>query len=277
MIPATYRKIVTRKFSRNFREATEIVSVPMQMPGPGQILVKNYYAGVNASDVNIAAGVYPLGDPPFDMGVESSGEVVAVGEGVTNVKVGDHVLLFVIGGGYREYLVTDAAGAYKIPGATAGATALMVGALTARVGMYIAGELKSGETILITAAAGGVGSFAVQYAKLEGNYVIGTTSTEEKAALLHELGCDRVIVYTKEDVASVLKKEYPEGIDFVFESVGIELFDAAVDALKIRGRMVINGYISEYNDGAKPVTQPRMASTSSPMPRPPLRNIRPAS
>jgi NADPH-dependent curcumin reductase CurA len=258
MLPKTYRKVVTVKKTRSFREAVQIVETPLEMPAPGQILVRNMFAGVNASDVNIASGVYDVGPVPFDMGVESTGEVVAVGDGVDNFKVGDYAMMLSVGGGYREYVLADAAGAIPIPMATAEITALMVGALTAAVALYEAGGMTSGETVLITAAAGGVGAFAVQFAKHEGNHVIGTCSTPEKAATLKALGCDRVVNYRTENLGEVLKAEYPDGVNLVLENVGGALFDAAVDNMAVLGRMVINGFISEYLSGPIKVTQPRI-------------------
>lgn len=258
LLPATYRKLITHTKTRNFRDAVKVVETAMEQPAAGQILVRNYYAGVNASDINIASGVYDVGEPPFDMGVESTGEVVAVGEGVSQFKPGDYVMMLNVGGGYREYVLADAAGAIPIPQASAEITALMVGALTASVALSEAGGMTTGETVLITAAAGGVGAFAVQFAKQAGNHVIGTCSTDEKADLLRQLGCDRVINYRKEDVASVLKAEYPDGVNLVLENVGGELFDAAIDNMAVLGRMVVNGFISEYLSGPVEVTAPRL-------------------
>ncbi len=258
MLPSTYRKLITTQLTRNFRQAVAVVDTPLQMPGHGQILVRNMFAGVNASDINISSGVYDVGPPPFDIGVESTGEVVAVGDGVTNFKVGDFAMMLNVGGGYREYVLADAAGAIPIPQATAEITALMVGAITASVALYEAGHMTSGETVLITAAAGGVGAFAVQFAKQAGNHVIGTCSTDEKAATLKALGCDRVVNYKKENLAEVLKAEYPDGVNLVLENVGGELFDAALDNMAVLGRMVVNGFISEYEGGPVNIDAPRL-------------------
>jgi hypothetical protein len=106
--------------------------------------------------------------------------------------------------------------------------------------------MKSQEVVLVTAAAGGTGHIAVQLAKLAGNHVIGTCSSEAKAQLLRELGCDREINYRTEDLDRVLKQEYPKGINLVFDCVGKEVFDTCVDNLAVRGRLVAIGFISEY-------------------------------
>jgi len=257
-IPSTYRKVIVTEPSRDFRAATEVVEVPMPEPGPGQLLVRNLFAGVNASDLNISAGFYFMGDPPFDTGVEATGEVVAVGPGVDNFNVGDHVLAITLGGGYREYNILEAAATIPIPQASAVVTATAVGALTALMALDIAGEMRSDEVVLITAAAGGVGNFAVQLAKHAGNHVIGTCSTQAKAETLRELGCDRVIVYTEEDMDAVLREEYPNGVNLVLEGVGTAQFDASVANLARLGRLVTIGFIAEYKGDPQVITSPRI-------------------
>lgn len=258
-LPTTYRKLVVTQPGRNYRQVTQVVEAPMPDIAPNQILVKNHYAGVNASDLNISAGIYFVGsEPPWDTGVEATGEVVAVGDQVSNFSVGDHVLTTMLGGGYREYFPIDAALAIPIPQASPEITAVSVGALTASMALEIAGHMTTGETVLVTAAAGGVGHFAVQIAKQAGNHVIGTCSSHAKAALLQELGCDRVVVYTEENLDEVLRAEYPDGIDLVLEGVGGDTFDAAVNNIAVRGRIVVIGFVSEYKDNPIPVTQPRL-------------------
>jgi NADPH-dependent curcumin reductase CurA len=119
--------------------------------------------------------------------------------------------------------------------------------------------MKSGETVLVTAAAGGTGQFAVQLAKLAGNKVVATCGGADKAALLRELGVDRVIDYRKESVKEVLK-EFPKGVHVIYESVGGQMFDTCMNALAIFGRMVVIGMISQYTEGEggswKPATYP---------------------
>jgi hypothetical protein len=258
MLPKTYRKLVAARFTNQFRQAAAIVETPLDAPAANEITVRNLYAGVNATDVNISAGSYtPTKQPPIDLGAEAVGEVVAVGDNVTEFKVGDPVLTNSLGGGYREYYTARARFAVPIPAATPEILSLGASATTASLGLMV-GEMKSGETVLVTAAAGGTGQFAVQFAKLAGNHVIGTCGSDDKAALLKALGCDRVINYKREAVGAVLKAEYPRGIDLVYESVGRALFDTCVDNLAIRGRLVIIGYITEYLAGFEQVTGPRI-------------------
>ena len=256
---SSYRKIVCNGYTRSFRAAAEIAELPQVPPGPGQVLVRNRFGGVNASDVNIAAGVYfSDGTFPFDLGCESVGEVLEVGQGVNNVAPGDFVVSPSLGSAYGELIYRDALQVLKVPECSPEVMTAVVCGCTASIGLQTVGQMGSGETVLITAAAGGVGSWCVQLAKLAGNHVIGTCSTEEKASELRRLGCDRVIVYRNEDLATVLRTEYPNGIDLVFEQVGQETFDTCVDNIAERGRIVICGFISEYTSGPQPVTAPRI-------------------
>jgi len=117
------------------------------------------------------------------------------------------------------------------------------------------GDLKPQEVVLVTAAAGGAGQFAVQWAKHAGCHVIGVTSSPDKVKFLQSLGCDRVINYTAEDLAAVLKAEYPKGLDVVYECIGGDLFETCLASLAPKGRLVLIGYISGYESagGASPV------------------------
>jgi NADPH-dependent curcumin reductase CurA len=256
MLPKTYHKLIAAQFNKNFREASQIVEVELSRPANDEVIVRNHFAGVNASDVMASAGFYTPGvQPPIDLGAEAVGEVMAVGTGVTGLKVGDLVFTSTTGAGYREYYPVKERFAFPIPEATPEILSLIVSGVTASIGLYLTGEMKSEETVLVTAAAGGTGQFAVQLAKLAGNHVVGTCGTDEKAEMLKGLGCDRPINYRTEDVRSVLKKEYRAGIDLIYESVGGEMFDICVDNLKQYGRLVIIGGISDYfNDPAQVTT-----------------------
>ncbi|MEZ4668766.1 MAG: quinone oxidoreductase family protein [Anaerolineae bacterium] len=258
MLPTRYRKVIATSFNKNFREAAEIVEVEMRPPGAHEIVVHNHFAGVNATDVNISAGIYtPGATPPIDLGAEIVGDVVAVGEKVTDLKVGDWVVTTNLGG-YAEYNITRARFAIPVPQPSPEILALVASGVTASLGLNVTGDMKSGETVLVTAAAGGTGQFAVQLAKLAGNTVIGTCGSDDKAQLLKSLGCDRVVNYKKEDLGTVLKQEFPRGIDLVYESVGRAMFDTCVDNLANRGRLVIIGYITEYLSNPEVVSSPRI-------------------
>jgi len=130
--------------------------------------------------------------------------------------------------------------------------------ISGMVGIEQVGELSSGETVAVSAAAGGLGHIIVQVAKKASNTVIGICGSEDKAKRLEAIGCDRVINYRAEDVSAVLKAEYPKGIDIAYDSVGGKIFDAFVDNLAVKGRLVISGYTSEVGKPWEQVTAPRL-------------------
>lgn len=257
-LPVTYKKLVSTIYSKHFREAARVVDVELHDPAPNEVVIRNLFAGVNATDVNIAAGLYNPGAPlPLDLGIEAVGEVVAAGA-ESGFNPGDPVMTMNTGGGYREYQVAKARFTIPVPAATPEVMSLVLSGLTAVFGLEVVGEMKSGETILITAAAGGTGHIAVQLAKMAGNHVIGTCSSQEKVDMLKALGCDRVVNYKQESLADVLASEYPRGVNLVYESVGGEMFDTCVSHLARKGRLVIIGYVSEYVDEPQPVLAPRV-------------------
>jgi NADPH-dependent curcumin reductase CurA len=182
------------------------------------------------------------------------GRVVAVGPGVPSQLLGRFMVLSDTGeraGCFGEYRVVDLRKTYAVPVPKAKPeyATMMVTGVSIAVALNECAKLGKNETVLITAAAGSGGTFAVQIAKQKGNHVIGTCGGEDKVRLLRELGCDRVINYREEDVGEVLAREYPDGVDLVLDSVGGDLFDTCVDHLAVRGRLVVFGYISDYKDG----------------------------
>eukprot|EP01087_Luapelamoeba_hula_P008622 TRINITY_DN2169_c0_g1_i1.p1 TRINITY_DN2169_c0_g1~~TRINITY_DN2169_c0_g1_i1.p1 ORF type:complete len:362 (-),score=53.49 TRINITY_DN2169_c0_g1_i1:67-1110(-) len=250
MEAATFNKLVVHTLGNDFRSATRVESVPIPTdpPAPKHVRVRVHYAGVNASDINFTNGKYAPGTkPPFDCGFEAVAQVIAVGEGAT-LAVGQPVVI-VMPGSYAEYRDVPEAVATPVPALRAEILPLPVSGLTASLGLEHA-RMTTKETILVTAAAGGTGQFAVQLAKIAGNHVIGTCSTDEKVAFLKKIGCDRVINYKQEDLGSVLKKEYPNGVDIVYESVGGETYETCLDNLAVKGRLVVIGAISGYKDGS---------------------------
>ncbi len=261
MSTKTYRKLIAKQFNQEFQSAVEIVKVPMTKPAAGQLLIQNKFAGINSGfDTLLCQGKVPYVNltPPFDLGVEAVGEVAAVGENIQAFQVGDAVVTTARGGGYREYQVIDANLAVKVREATPEVLTLMPTGISALVALEKVGEMKSNEVVLVTAAAGGTGHLAVQLAKLADNHVIGICGSEKKAGLLKELGCDRIINYRTENLDRVLKREYPNGINLVFDCVGKEVFDVCLENLAIRGRLVVVGFISEYGKNLEQVTRPRM-------------------
>ena len=261
MMPQTYKKLVANQISSDFKSAIEIVQVPLGEPADHEIVIQNKFAGVNAGfDTLLCRGKIPYFNPtpPFELGVEAVGKVVAVGNNITDFKIGDAVVTTVRGGGYSEYQVIDANLAIKVTQATPEILTLIPTGVSALVALERVGEMTTQETILVTAAAGGTGHIAVQLAKLAGNHVIGTCGSEAKANLLKKLGCDRVINYRKEDLNDVLRREYPNGINLVFECVGRKIFDVCVDNLAVKGRLIVVGFISEYAEQLEVVNRPRI-------------------
>ncbi|OKH51539.1 alcohol dehydrogenase [Calothrix sp. HK-06] len=261
MTAKTYKKLIAKKHAANFKSAIEFIDIPIPEPTPNEVLIRNKFAGVNAGfDTLVCRGdiSYIKLTPPFDLGVEAVGEVIAVGSDVKHLLPGDNVVTIHRSGGYREYQCVDANITFKVPEAIPEALTLMPTGVSALVALEQTGEMKSNEVVLVTAAAGGTGHIAVQLAKLAGNRVIGTCSSEAKAQLLKELGCERTINYRSEDLNQVLKKEYPNGINLIFDSVGKAIFDTCVENLAFKGRLVIVGFISEYGNKFEEVTQPRI-------------------
>lgn len=257
----TYKKLVVKKFSKDFSSAAEIVEESIPAPASNEIVIRNQFAGINAGfDTLLCTGKIPYftETPPLDLGVEAVGKVEAVGDNVTEFAVDDAVLTIQRGGGYREYQVIDASLGFKVDRATPEVLSLMPTGVSALVALEQVGAMRSKEVVMVTAAAGGTGHIAVQLAKLAGNHVIGTCGSEAKSQLLTELGCDRVINYRLENVADVLKNEYPNGVNLVFECIGKKMFDTCVDNLAIRGRLIVVGFISEYGQNIEPVLQPRI-------------------
>ncbi|KVX62676.1 quinone oxidoreductase family protein [Burkholderia stagnalis] len=226
------------------REAVEVGE-----PGPGQVRVKHAAVGLNFADTYFRSGLYPV-PLPSGIGVEAAGVVEAVGAGVTQVAVGDRVtytgFLDTLGAYSTERLV-PAAPLIRLPDAIAcdTAAAMTMRGLTAAYLLRRIHAFKAGDSILLHAAAGGVGLIVSQWAKLLGLTVIGTVSSDAKADIARAHGCDHVIVHRREDIAQRVRELTDgRGVDVVFDSVGKDTFDASLNALKRRGLMVCVGTAS---------------------------------
>ncbi|KAH7517970.1 hypothetical protein FEM48_Zijuj09G0120800 [Ziziphus jujuba var. spinosa] len=252
-LPRSFEKVVVHTLTHNFRKATRIVRTPLRLPiPPHHVLVKVIYAGVNASDVNFSSGRYFSGNNkdlgsllPFDAGFEAVGIIAAVGDSVTNLKIGSPAALMTYGS-YAEFTMVPSKHVLPVARPDPEVVAMLTSGLTASIALEKAGQMESGKVVLVTAAAGGTGQFAVQLAKLAGNKVVATCGGEEKAKLLKNLGVDRVIDYRAEDMKTVLKKEFPKGVDIIYESVGGPMFDLCLNALAVYGRLIVIGMISQY-------------------------------
>ena len=223
--------------------------VTVGMPGPGQARVRHEAVGLNFADTYFRAGLYPV-PLPNGIGVEAAGIVEAIGEGVANVVVGDRVTYtgFINTlGAYSTERVIPAAPLIKLPAGISceTAAAMTMRGLTSAYLMRRIWPLKSGDTILLHAAAGGVGLIVSQWAKLLGLSVIGTVSSEAKADVARKHGCDHVILYTREDVAKRVRElTNGAGVAVAYDSVGKDTFAGSIDSLRKRGLLVCVGTAS---------------------------------
>src|ERR1700730_2012315 len=227
-------------------DALRLDDVPEPTPGAGQAVVKLAAAGVNFIDVYFRTGAYkaPL---PLTIGLEGAGTVSALGQGVTDVKAGDTVAWTGVPGSYAEMNAVPADRLVKLPAglsAKDGAASMLQG-LTAHYLVKSSYPLKKGDTCLVHAAAGGMGLLLCQMAKMLGATVIGTVSTEEKAALAKAAGADHVILYTKQDFEPEVKRiTGGRGVDVVYDVVGASTFDKSLNCLRPRGYMILFGAAS---------------------------------
>jgi len=217
-------------------------------PGPGQVRLRHEAVGLNFIDVYHRTGLYPLPSLPAVPGMEGSGTVEAVGDGVTELAAGDRVAYAGLPpGAYAQVRRIPADRLVILPESitTHQAAAMMLQGMTARYLLRGCFDVKAGDTILIHAAAGGVGSIVCQWAKHLGATVIGTVGSEEKAATATANGCDHPILYTREEfVARVKEITNDRGVDVVYDSVGQATFMKSLDCLRPLGTMVSFGQSS---------------------------------
>ena len=221
--------------------------VTLAAPGPGEALVRHRYVGVNFIDIYHRRGVYRL-PLPSGLGSEAAGVVEAVGPDVTDVRVGDRVACATGPvGAYSEARVLPADRLVRLPDDIDDRTAacIMLKGLTAQYLLLQTTRVGAGDTIVIHAAAGGVGQIACQWAKHLGATVIGTVGSDEKAAVARANGCDHVIVYTRQDVGECVHGVTDgQGVRVVYDGVGKDTFRASLDCLQPRGLLVMFGQAS---------------------------------
>jgi NADPH2:quinone reductase len=223
-------------------------------PGSGEVRLRQEAAGLNYIDVYHRTGLYPQ-QLPFTPGVEGAGVVEAVGADVSDLKVGDRVAYAGPIGGYAEERLIAADRLVRLPDAiaTEQAAAAMLQGMTVWMLLRQVHRVQHGETILIHAAAGGVGLIACQWAKALGATVIGTVGSDEKAELARAHGCDHPIVYTREDfVAEVQRITGGAKLPVVYDSIGKDTFMRSIDCLAPRGLMVSYGNASGPVDPIEP-------------------------
>jgi NADPH2:quinone reductase len=226
----------------------KLEDIPQPKPGPGEAVVRNHAVGVNFADIYYRNGSARVPTPfPFTPGIEGAGVVEAIGEGVSEVKVGDRVAYAGGLGSYAEYQVMKAMQLAPLPAEMNfenGAAVILQG-LTAHYLLHEFCPIKRGSMVLVHAAAGGMGLLLVQWLKHMGAVAIGTVSTEEKAKSAREAGADHAINYTTQDFAEEAKKiTGGKGVDYIIDGVGKTTFTKNFDALRNRGWATIFGMAS---------------------------------
>ncbi|WGJ15350.1 quinone oxidoreductase [Methylocapsa sp. D3K7] len=237
-------------------EVMRIEDIELPSPLRGQVRVRHHAIGVNFIDIYFRSGVYPVPSLPFTPGNEGAGEIVALGAGVKDFKLGDRVAYVSTLGAYAGERLIAADRLVKLPKSISyeTAAAMMLKGLTAQYLLRQTFKVKPGNTVLIQAAAGGVGLILCQWAKALGATVIGTVGSPEKAKLAKKAGAKHVILYREEDFAARVK-EITKGklCDVVYDGVGKATFPAALDCLRPYGLFVsfgsASGQIEAFNLG----------------------------
>ena len=234
-------------------EALQYEDAPVPDPSSGEVRVRIESIGLNFIDCYHRKGLYP-GGLPVTPGMEAAGVVDAVGSGTDELKVGDRVAYATHQGSYAEYTVVPAGKLVPMPDeiSTQGAAAVMLQGMTAHYLAFTTYPLGPTDTALVHAAAGGVGLLLTQMAKRAGARVIGTVSTDEKAALAKQAGADEIILYTQTDFEEETHRLTDnQGVNVVYDSVAKTTFEKGLNCLKPRGYMVLygqsSGPVSEFN------------------------------
>src|SRR5215471_16299427 len=240
-------------------EQMQWVDIPRPQPGSKDALVKIAASGVNFIDVYFRTGLYKV-DLPAILGMEAAGVVEEVGKEVTEVRPGDRVAFAMTRGSYAEYAVVPGWQLVKVPDSVGlnSAAAAMLQGMTAHYLTHSTFLLKSGDTCLVHAAAGGAGRLIVQMAKMLGARVLGTTSTDAKAELARQAGIDEIIFYTRQDFEAEVKRlTGGRGVDVVYDSVGAPTYMQGLNCLRPRGMMVLFG----QSGGKVPPLDPAILNT----------------
>jgi NADPH2:quinone reductase len=228
-------------------EVLKYEEAPAPAPGKGEAVVKVAATGVNFVDIYYRSGLYKAPQLPFIPGQEAAGTVTSIHEGATEVKVGDRVAYAMTQGSYAEFAVVPAWKLVKLPDSidfNPGA-AIMLQGMTAHYLTHSTFPLKSGQGALVHAGAGGVGLLLIQIAKKLGARVYTTVGNEEKGELARGAGADEVIIYSRQDFESEVKRlTGGRGVDVVYDSVGVSTFEKSLNCLKPRGYLVYYGHSS---------------------------------
>jgi NADPH-dependent curcumin reductase CurA len=258
----TGNALVLTRFAPSFREAVDTQALPVRSPAAGEVQVRNLWCGVNGIfDTQIARNAvdYVRIALPTFTGVEALGVVEAVGAGVGHLAVGDAVVTVRFTNGYREFNTGPAEQFAKVPAASREWLALASTGVSALLALEHVGAVQDGETVAISAAAGGLGHLLVQLAKLRGCRVVAICGGERKAAFVRSLGADRVIDYRSESVAEVLGSEFHNQLNVAIDTVSGGIFDAMLDNLAPHGRLVVGGAAQDLDGKPELITAPRVS------------------
>ncbi len=243
------KQLVITQFSNKITLASEIIENPIPKLKDTEVLIKHTFIGINALyDRELYKGRVPYINVafPYVFGVEAVGVVVEVGKAVKSIKLGEALSTVKVGTAYQEYQIISENDAIRIPEATPEYLTLNPTGVSAYLALKNTAELQQGETIVVSAAAGGLGHIVVQLAKKKNCHVIAICGKAEKVVLLESLeSCDRIINYKEEDIAHILQTEYSNKIDVGFDSVGTYMFDAFLQNLAPLGRLVVSGLATE--------------------------------
>ncbi len=249
-------------------DALEVVDRPVPEPGPGEVLIRVTAAGVNRADLLQRQGFY---DPPAGstdvLGLECSGDILAVGTGVTDLKPGAHVCALLTGGGYAEYVSVPAGQVATAPEGISltEAGGLMEVACTVWSNVFMMGKLQHGETLLVHGGGSGIGTMAIQLGKAFGAKVVTTVGSEAKAQFCRDLGADLVINYREQDFVEQMKAADLRA-DVILDIIGAKYLASNVAALATAGRLVVigmqGGVKAELNLGALLAKRAAVMATS---------------
>ena len=268
-IPTTMRHVAMREPGPP--DVLHVVEGPVPSPGPGDILIRVRYAGVNRPDCIQRAGNYPAppGASPI-IGLEVAGTVAAVGANVTSWHVGDEVCALTPGGGYAEYCVAPAGHCLPIPKGLSllEAAGLPENAFTVWHNVFERGKLAAGETILIHGGTSGIGYTAIQYAKAFGAKVVTTVGSDDKATFCRKIGADHAINYKTHDfVAEVATLTNKRGVEVILDMVGGDYIARNLRCIALEGRLVIIAFLhgSRVEVDWMPIMLKRLTVTGSTM------------
>ncbi len=233
-------------------EVLQLTQRQVPEPGAGQVVIKVAWAGVNRPDALQRAGAYAPPPTASDLpGLEASGEVVAIGAGVSGIALGDRVCALLPGGGYAEYVATPAAHCLPVPRGMGmkEAACLPETFFTVWSNVFMRGGLKAGERFLIHGGSSGIGTTAIQLAQAFGARVFVTAGNADKCAACVKLGAERAINYREEDFVAVMKEE--GGADVILDMVGGAYIARNIDALDLEGRLVQIAFLRRSQGGGE--------------------------